>query len=176
MTCRALEKYSNDSVVIQTLNSIFLEDACKFESDLKLIYNELLDLPQVSDILYDSEVFEFSAQFDKLYFRNLSRMVSTYQNLGSYESVISVIKGIFGGQANILFENDGKTWKLSNLGVSVGFITIFNGIDFVVQTDGTSLMEVVSNVRELGLTDIIRLLHYFMPAGIKYTIIFLEGA
>lgn len=167
---RNFEKHSNTTAVVEALNQIFDTQLSQLETDLTTINNQLLDLPQTSEILYNSGAFEFSEVFDREYFVDISKIVSNYQSLGSYEGIIAVIKGIFGSPTMVEFQNGGKTIYVSNYGRDLGFISTFDD-SLVLQEDNISLMKYVNNRLQTTFNNTIKLIRYFFPVGIKYEII-----
>ena len=167
------EKFSNETEVVKTFDNIFAEDVKNVKDSIKSLTNQIKDSKYLSDLIFDSNLFEFSELFAKDFFNNIYRVIESYSTLGTHEALIQFIGNIFGTGTTVSFSSN-ATFDLI-LSITSPVVTGGNLItvdeDNIITEDGDNI---VYSTNRLGYTQqqLIDLISKFIPIGIRYKIIF----
>ncbi len=170
------EKFSNNTPVVKAFDRTFALDISLVKEDLRNLYIQLKNSKYLTNIVFDSKLFEFSELFVKDFFNNIYQIMESYANIGTHEAIILLVKNILGANTNCSFSSD-LTYDLiltiSSTGIAGGNV-ITTDSDDVITTDS---FNVAYTTNRLGYTEqqLIDLIVKFLPIGIKYKIIFITA-
>jgi hypothetical protein len=170
------EKFSNNTPVVKAVDRTFANEVTQAKEDIKQLFFQLKNSKYLSNIVFNSKLFEFSELFVKDFFNNIYQIMESYANIGTHEAIILLVKNILGANTNCSFSND-LTYDLiltiSSTGVAGGNV-ITTESDDIVTIDS---LNVAYTTNRLGYTEqqLIDLIVKFLPIGIKYKIIFITA-
>jgi hypothetical protein len=170
------EKFSNNTPVAKAFDRTFANEVAQTKEDIKQLFFQLRNSKYLSNIVFDSKLFEFSELFVKDFFNNIYQIMESYANIGTHEAIILLVKNILGANTNCSFSSD-LTYDLiltiSSTGIAGGNV-ITTESDDIVTIDS---LNVAYTTNRLGYTEqqLIDLIVKFLPIGIKYKIIFITA-
>jgi hypothetical protein len=170
------EKFSNNTPVVKAFDRTFANEVTQTKEDIKQLFFQLRNSKYLSNIVFDSKLFEFSELFVKDFFNNIYQIMQSYANIGTHEAIILLVKNILGANTNCSFSSD-LTYDLiltiSSTGIAGGNV-ITTESDDIVTIDS---LNVAYTTNRLGYTEqqLIDLIVKFLPIGIKYKIIFITA-
>jgi hypothetical protein len=170
------EKFSNNTPVVRAFDRTFANEVAQTKEDIRQLFFQLKNSKYLSNIVFDSKLFEFSELFVKDFFNNIYQIMESYANIGTHEAIILLVKNILGANTNCSFSSD-LTYDLiltiSSTGVAGGNM-ITTESDDIVTIDS---LNVAYTTNRLGYTEqqLIDLIVKFLPIGIKYKIIFITA-
>lgn len=170
------EKFSNNTPVVKAFDRTFANEVAQTKEDIKQLFFQLKNSKYLSNIVFDSKLFEFSELFVKDFFNNIYQIMQSYANIGTHEAIILLVKNILGANTNCSFSID-LTYDLiltiSSTGIAGGNV-ITTESDDIVTIDS---LNVAYTTNRLGYTEqqLIDLIIKFLPIGIKYKIIFITA-
>jgi hypothetical protein len=140
---------------------------------LKDFFSDAYNTVSLGEILYDNKYIELSKAVKKEMFSKIYNVIfSSFAKLGTYESLITIIKSVFGEDAKIKFENS----NACELHISVGQ----HGIDSVnwVTKDGKNIVSksganliFQACINQISMEWVINLFNQFLrPTGVHYSI------
>jgi hypothetical protein len=140
---------------------------------LKDFFDDAYNTVSLGEILYDNKYTELSKAIKREMFLKVYNVIFLgVAKIGTYETLITVIKSVFGGDAKIKFENP----KAGVLKISIGQ----HGIDSVswVTKDGKNMASksgdnliFQSFINQISVEWVVSLVNQFLrPAGIHYLI------
>lgn len=165
-----VELFKNQTPVVIAMDKIWKAEYDTMKVSFNKFFVDLLETKYFADIVFDSKLFEFSENFDREFFTNISLLLSSYKGIGSYEAIISIVRAILGQEADVEFSNDGKDISIISVAkIESNIITTeFNN---VVDTADNQVVS-IDNRLQAQRNTLIDLLYRFLPAGIKYNISF----
>ncbi len=165
-----VELFKNQTPVIEVLDKIWKSEYDKQKQELNTFFRFILESQYFSEIVFNSNLFEFSNDFDKTFFSDISLLLSTYKNIGSYEAIINICKAVLGSDTMVEFSNNGKDIMIVATSLTTGnIITTQN--ENIITTQNENIVS-VNNRLQAQRDQLIDLLYKFLPAGIKYNITF----
>ena len=165
-----VEKFKNYTPLIEAVDKIWLSEFEKQKIELNNFFRVILESQYFADIVFNSNLFEFSNDFDKEFFNNISLLLSSYKNIGSYEAIINICRAILGSDTIVEFSNNGKDIMIVAASVVSGFMITTNN-DNMITTNSDNIVS-VNNRLQAQRDQLVDLLYRFLPAGIKYNISF----
>lgn len=165
-----VEPFKEQTPVTQALDKVWESEYNKQQNELTTFFRFILESLYFSDIVFNSTLFEFSNDFDPAFFDDISLLLSTYKNIGSYEAIINICKATLGSDTIVEFSNDGKDMNIVSTSATVGNM-ITTESDDMITTESDNIVS-VNNRLQAQRDQLIDLLYKFLPAGIKYSIAF----
>jgi len=170
------EKFSNETPVVKAFDKTFANEIAQAKEDIRQLFFQLKNSKYLSNIAFDSKLFEFSELFVKDFFNNIYQIMQSYANIGTHEAIILLVKNILGANTNCSFSSDlayDLILTISSTGIAGGNV-ITTESDDIVTIDS---LNVAYTTNRLGYTEqqLIDLIAKFLPIGIKYKIIFITA-
>lgn len=165
-----VELFKNQTPVTQALDKVWESEFNKQKNELTTFFSFILESQYFSDIVFNSNLFEFSDDFDKTFFNDISLLLATYKSIGSYEAIINICKAVLGSVTIVEFSNNGKDINIVATSVISGNM-ITTESDNMITTESDNIVS-VNNRIQAQRDQLIDLLYKFLPSGIKYNITF----
>ena len=165
-----VELFKNYTPLIEAVDKLWLNEFEKQKIELNNFFRVILESQYFADIVFNSNLFEFSNDFDKEFFNNISLLLSTYKNIGSYEAIINICRAILGSDTIVEFSNNGKDITIIATSVVSGNM-ITTDSDNMITTNSDNIVS-VNNRLQAQRDQLVDLIYRFLPAGIKYNITF----
>lgn len=165
-----VELFKNQTPLVEAVDKIWLNEYNKQKTELNNFFKVILESQYFADVVFNSNLFEFSNDFDKEFFNNISLLLSTYKNIGSYEAIINICRAILGSDTIVEFSNNGKDITIIATSVVSGIMITTNN-DNIITTENDNIVS-VNNRLQAQRDQLVDLLYRFLPAGIKYNITF----
>lgn len=165
-----VEKFNNQTPLIEAIDKIWLVEFNKNKDELNTFFRFILESKYFANIVFNASLFEFSNDFDKEFFNDISLLLSSYKNIGSYEAIINICRAILGSDTIVEFSNNGKDITIMATSVVSGQMTTTEN-DNIITTENENIV-CVNNRLQAQRDQLIDLLYKFLPAGIKYNITF----
>jgi hypothetical protein len=164
-----MEYFNNRTEVVKAFEYLWEKEFEIVGNDLKLYYQNSLRSQEFRDIVYQSNLLEFGNYYGQEFFSDVSLILSSYQNIGTYESIISIAKGIFGSQVQISFTGD----NMQDINIS----SSANAEYPMVDVDNNSIVDInnnqlvsIDNRLNLEANKIEQVIRLFLPVGVKHNI------
>ena len=101
-----MDYFNNRTEIVKKVEKLWEAEYKVLSDSLVSFYANTLRSGAFNDAVYNSELLEFTNYFGREFFKDISLVISSYQNIGTYESVINLIKGIFGEQVIVFFSGE----------------------------------------------------------------------
>lgn len=164
-----MEYFNNRTEIVKAFEKLWDSEYKIVGEDLKLFYQNSLRSEEFKDLVYSSQLLEFSNYFGRDFFNDISLVMSSYQNIGTYEALINVIKGIFGEQVIVEFSGDNMQDINVYSSASVEFPIDDTEDNPVVDVDNNRIVA-IDNRLNLEFSKIEEAIRLFLPVGIKRNI------
>lgn len=164
-----MEQFNNRTDVVKAFERLWKKEYNIVGKDLKSFYNNAIRSKEYRDIVYNSNLLEFGSFYGQDFFNDASLVIASYQNIGTYESIINICKGIFGEQVEVLFTGD----DMQDINISSSANTEFP----IEDVEGSNVVDIVDNQLvaidnrlSLEANKIEQGIRLFLPVGIKHNI------
>lgn len=142
-------------------------------SQMQVFFDNAYSTKELGSMLYDGNYLELSKAIKKdIFMQSFSKIVESFDSTGTYESLITIIKSIFGEDCEMEFLEPYPAVLYININQHSS--TIFNWVTKTgnkINATSGSYIVFQSFINQILLDDVVSLFNKFLrPAGVTYKV------